>query len=118
MELVAARAGVGAHDARRRLAELRVVILSCNLRLFDGIETGIHDDDSQNRILIVSSVQFVTCPAEVLTVDKNLFAALRILRGRVSPSSKDLGAWSQQFQALEVPIVEREFLELFSGELG
>jgi len=117
MELVAARTGVGTHDSRHRLAELGIVVLGCDLGFFDCIETGIHNDDSEDRILVVGAIQVVAGAAEVLAVHENLLAALGIFRGRVAPSSEDLGSRRKQLQGLEITIVEGQFLQLLSGKL-
>ncbi len=54
-----------------------------------GVEVGIHDDNSKDRILIVGSVQFEGGAAKVLALGEDLQAALRILawqRGSSPPS--------------------------------
>ena len=58
----------------------------------NGFQIRIDHDNSQDRILVVSTVQFEAGPAEVLPVHENLLAALRILRRRMTPSHQFLGA--------------------------
>ena len=87
---------MGAHDSRHSLAELGIVVLGCDLGFFDRIQARIHDDDPENRILVVGAIQVVTGAAEVLAVHKDLLAALRILGGRVAPSSEDLSTRGEQ----------------------
>ena len=116
MKLVGARARVRRHNTRDGFAELSIVILRRNLRFFDSIETRIHDDDPENRVLVVGSIQFITSAAEVLPVHEDLLATLRIFRGSVAPPGENLGSWGEQLQTLEVPVVDGQFLQLFPGE--
>ena len=86
MEGVAARLGLRRHDSTQRLAELGVVILSCDFRFCHRVQTRVDDDDPQNRILIVGAVQFITSTAEMLAIHEDLLAALGIFRSSVTPS--------------------------------
>ncbi len=98
------------------LAEFRVVVLGRDFGFRHRVQTRVDDDDPQNRILIVSAVQFISGTAEVLSVYEDLFAALRILRGCVAPA-QDLGSRRKQFQALEVSVEYWKFRQLFSAKL-
>src|SRR5437868_1210083 len=86
MKVIASRLSLGRDDAGYRFAELCVVVLARDLGFAHRIQIGIHHDDSKNRILIVRSIKLVCSPRELLTIHKNLLAALRILGTRVGPS--------------------------------
>ncbi len=112
MDFVGTRLGLGSHDSSYGFAELGVIVLGRNLGFSDRIQTRVHDDDTQNRILVVSTIQLISRAAEVLAVHENLLAALGILCGSMVPPEQ-LRPWRKQLQALEIPIVDGEFRQLF-----
>ncbi len=85
MKIVRARLSLHGHNTRDSLAELRVIILQCDFGFLDGVEVRIYDDNPENRVLVVCPVQLEGGPAEVLAIDENLLAALRVFRGGVTP---------------------------------
>src|SRR5581483_1115673 len=93
VEVIASRLGLNRYDACHGLAELSVIILQRKLGFGDGIDVGINNDDSQDWILVIGTIQLVGGTAKVLPVHKNLLAALRILRRRMGPADKFLSAW-------------------------
>src|SRR5712691_11104501 len=86
VEFVAPGLGLSSHDASQGFAELSVVVLGCDFGLGHRIQTGVHNNDTENRILVIGAVQLVSRATEVLAVHEDLLAALRILRGGVAPA--------------------------------
>src|SRR5262249_28168911 len=72
VQIVRARSGRDRNDTGDGLAELSVIILRSDLGLADRLEVRIDDDDAQNRIAVLGSVQLITRAAEVLAVDHRL----------------------------------------------
>ena len=64
VNVIAARLGLRGHDTGDGLAELRIVILQCDLGFGDGVEIRIDDDDAEDGILIVGAVEFEGGAAE------------------------------------------------------
>src|SRR5216684_2303019 len=121
VDVIAARLGLCGYDACYGLAKFGVIILQCNLSLRHRVQVRIYHNNSQNRILVVRSIQFVCGAAKVLPLDKNLLAALRIFRGGVTPP-KLLGSVREQFKTGEVSIQNRQIFDVlrveFDGHVG
>ena len=117
MEVVGARLGLRRHHGRYSLAELSVEVLRCDLRLSDRVERRIHNDDAQNRILIVRAVQFERGATESLAIDLNLLARLRVLVGCVAPAQL-LCARKEQLQAGKVAPGDRQIRNCLLVECG
>ncbi len=121
VDVIAARLGLSGHDARYRLAKFGVIVLQRDLGLGYGVQIWVHHNNAQDGILVVSAVQFVGRSAEVLPLNKNLLAALRIFRGGVTPP-KLLGSGREQFEAGKVAVQNRQifhvFLVEFDGYIG
>src|SRR4029077_9543973 len=84
MKFIGARLGLRGDDAGHCLAEFSVIVLQRDFGFGNGVEVGIHDDNSKDRVLVVSSIQFERGAAEVLSLGEDLQAALRILGGGVT----------------------------------
>ena len=98
---VCARLGLGRNYGRHRLTELGIIVLSRDLSFRHCIERRIDDDLTQDGVLVGSSVQFVRNSREVLSVNLDSGAALRVFRSVLRPTHH-LGSWNQQFEAGEV----------------
>ena len=110
VEIIAPRFSLGRHYAGYRFAEFSVVILGSDLCLGDRIEIGIDNDNAQNWVLVIGSIQLVCSTAEMLAVDENLLAALWILGLCVCPTHELLGARRQQHEFGEVAVINRQVL--------
>src|SRR3984957_7022032 len=86
MEVVRSRLGLHGLNSGNSFAQLGVEVLRGDLGVGDGIKLRIHDDDTQNGILVVSAVQLVRHAAKGLSVDLNLARCLRVFIGRVGPA--------------------------------
>ena len=95
MQLVGAGLGLRCHQTGDGLALLSVVKLRSDSSLVDGVQVGIDDDDTQDGVLVIGSVQLEAGAAEVLAVDKNLQTALRVFGGGMAPAGQLLGAGRQ-----------------------
>ena len=115
MFLIASRLRLNRNDARHSLAKLGIVVPQRDFRFLNGVQVRIDDDDSENRILIVGSVQFKSRAAEVLAVHENLLSALRIFRGGMAPADQFLSSGGQQFERREVAVQDRQHLRSLSG---
>jgi len=103
VELVRPRLGLHRDHARDRLSELRVVILRGDLRLADGLQVRIYDDDAKNRVAIFGPVELIPGATEVLAVDHRLRRPLRVLARGVAPTELR-GSGREQDELREVPI--------------
>ncbi len=74
VEAIAARLGLRCDQTRHRLAKFRVVVLQSDLGFGHCVEIGIDDNDAQDRILVVSSIEFEPGAAEVLPLREDLVA--------------------------------------------
>ena len=92
VQLVSPGLGLCCYEAGDGLALLSVVKLGSDSSLADGVQVGIDDDDAQDGVLVIGSVQLEAGAAEVLAVDKNLQTALRVLGGGMAPAGQLLGA--------------------------
>ena len=117
MNVVAARLGLDGDQSSDSLAKFGVVVLKINFRLGNCVEVGIDDDDSQNGILVISSIQLVAGSAEVLAVDEDLLRTLRILGGCVSPTYQLLRARREQLELREVAVEDRQLRYILLVEL-
>src|SRR4029077_3463665 len=77
VQFVAAGLDLNGDFAGDGLADFRVEVLVSNLGFLNGIEVRIHNDNAENRILVVSAVERERRTTEVLAIDHNLLAALR-----------------------------------------
>src|SRR5258708_21639885 len=57
MNFICAGLSLRCHHSANGLAELRVVVLLGNLNFLNGLEIGINDDNSKDRVLVVGTVQ-------------------------------------------------------------
>src|SRR5205807_6378496 len=106
VEVVAAGLGLGGHYAGDGFAKFRVVVLRGDFRLGDGIQVGVDDNNTEDRILVIRSVQLVSRAAEVLAIDEDLLAALRVLRLGMGPTDQLLGSGREQLKLSEVAVVD------------
>ena len=111
VELIGARTGLGSHDCRNRLAQLRVVVLRGDLGFRHRIHWRIDDDDAQNRILVIGAIQLECGSAESLTVYLNLLRTLRVFIRCVRPAEK-LCARKQKLKVGEVLVAHRKTRDL------
>ena len=107
VEGVGARSRLGGNNSRYSLAQLSIEVLRGDLGLGDRIHCWVDDDDSQNRILVISSVQFECGPAKGLAVHLNLLGTLWVFIGCVRPPKK-LGAGEQKLEVGKVLIANRQ----------
>src|SRR5215469_7402806 len=116
MELVRTRLRLRRYHRRNSFSELRVEVLRRDLRLGKRIIVRVDDDDAQDWVLVIGTVQLIGRAGERLSVNHDLFAALRILARGVAPSNL-LRSRQQQLQTSEVPPRDREILNLLRLEL-
>src|SRR6266576_851976 len=88
VNFVAAGLGLGGNDARNCFTEFRSVVLQGDFRFGHGVEIWIHNENAQNRILIIDTVKFKGSSAKVLPLREDLLATLWILCSSVAPSSQ------------------------------
>ena len=112
VKLIGTRLGLRGYDAGDCLAELGVVVLQRDFGFGHGVQVRIHNDDSENRILVVGSIQFECGAAEVLALGKDLQAALRIFGGGMAPAHHLLRARRHQLQVGEVPVQDGNVLNV------
>jgi len=86
VEAVGSRLGLRRHDRGDSLAQLRVKILGGDLGFGNSVERRVDDDDAEDRVLIVRSIQHEGDATERLAVDLDLLAGLRIFIRRVAPA--------------------------------
>ena len=115
VERVRTRLGLHGHNGRNSLAQLGVKVLRGDLRFGNRIQRRIHNDDAQNRILVVGAVQLVSDAAEGLTVNLNLTRCLRIFVSSVGPAQQ-LCARQQKLQVGEVLSLNRKIVHLLRIE--
>src|SRR5258708_21378772 len=85
VEVICTRFCLCSYNSCYRFSKFGIVILSSKLSLGYSVEVWVNDDNAENRILIVSAVQFISGSTEVLSLNENLLAALRILGRSVTP---------------------------------
>ena len=107
MKIVATRLSLHSNNASHSFAKLSVVVLQRKLRFSNRVDVGVHNDDAENGILVISSVQLVSRATEVLPVYKYLLASLRVFVSGVVPADHFLCAWRGQLQTGEIAIQER-----------
>src|ERR1700733_12053192 len=117
VEVIAAGLRLHCYDSAQRFAELSVIVLQIDLCFLNGVQIRIDDNNSKNRILVVSSIQFECRTAEVLSVHKDLLAALRILGRSMAPTHHLLRPGRQKFKRCEVPIHDRKVFHVLFVEL-
>src|SRR2546423_1621170 len=117
MQRIAARLRGYDHQAGRGTAKLGVVVLAAQASFCNRIERRIDDDDAEDRVLVVGSVQLETGTGKVLSVYLNLQTALRVLARRMVPT-QTLGARGKQFISLEIAIEGRQVFQLVRREIG
>src|ERR1700734_1579250 len=110
VQIVAARLSLYRHRSGNGLAELGVIIAQRYFGFLNGIQIRIYNNNSQNRILIVSAIQFECGAAEMLAIHKDLLAALRIFRRGMAPSHQLLSAGRKQFERCKVPVKDGRVL--------
>src|ERR1700730_6429871 len=106
MYFVGARFCLGSHNGADGLSKFGVVVLRSDLYLVNGVEVGVNHDDSEDRVLVVGTVQLKAGSGEVLAVRQNLPRTLRVFAGGVAPAL-DLRAWRQQLKGCEIPVENR-----------
>ena len=99
----------------RGLAEFGVVVLKGDLGFLNGVEVRVHDDDSQNGILVVGAIQLEGGAAEVLAVNEDLLRALRILGRGVAPADDLLRAGREELEVGEVAVENRKIFDVLSS---
>ena len=92
VKIVRTGLGLDSDHAGDGLAKFRVVILQRHFCFLNRIEVRIDDNDAENRILVIGSVEFERGAAKVLAVYENLLAALRIFCRCVAPPNELLGS--------------------------
>src|SRR5580704_18022702 len=102
MKLIGTRLGLRGHDTGYGLAESCVIVLQRDFGFGYGIQVGIHYNNPEDGILVVSSIQFEGCTTEMLALSEDLQAALRILGGSVTPSHHLLRTRRHQLQVGKV----------------
>src|SRR5580693_527647 len=102
MKLV--RTGLRLHsdDSGSGLAGFGIVILKSDFGFSDCVKVRIHYDDAQNWILVVGAVELEVGAREVLAVNHDLAATLRILRGSMAEAGHFLSARREQLEIGEV----------------
>ena len=117
MEVVGAGLGLGSDNSRYGLAQLGIEVLRGDLGFCNCIECRVDDDDAQNRILVIGTVQFEGGSAEGLAVYLNLLRTLRVFIGSVGPA-KELGARKKKLKVGKVLIADRQARNLLLVEDG
>ena len=117
MEFVGTGLGLHFDDAGGGLAGFRVVILKGDFGLGDGVEVGVYNDNAEDRILVVGSVEFEVGAGEVLAIDLDLSAALGIFRGSVVEARQFLRTRREQLEAGEVAIEYRKIFNVLLAKL-
>ena len=106
MYLIRAGPGLRRYDRREGLSEFRVIVLRGDLGFRHRFQVGVDDDDAQNRVPVIGAIELEGTAAEVLPVDVNLKAALRILARSVRPPQL-LGARGKELKISEVSVEDR-----------
>ncbi len=75
-------------DACGGLAGFRVIVLQRDLGFANGIEIRIYHNNAKDRVLVIGPIQLKIGAAEMLAVDEDLPATLRILGSRVAPANQ------------------------------
>src|SRR5581483_7645940 len=101
MKLICAGLSRVSHHTGGRVAVFGVVVLIGLLDFIDGIESRIHNNDAENRVLVDGSIEVVTGAIEELTINDSLNAALGIFIGGVLPSEGNRSG-IQKLESLEV----------------
>ncbi len=83
VQLVRSRFGLHSNHARGGLARFRIVVLKSYLGFGDSVKVGVHHDNAQDGVLVIRAIELEVRAREVLPIDLDLAAALRIFRGRV-----------------------------------
>src|SRR5712671_373926 len=117
MYFVGSGLGLGGHDGADGLAKLGVVILRSNLHFIDGVQVRVDDDDSEDGVLVIRTIQLKPGSGEMLSVRQNLPRTLRVFAGGVTPAL-DLRARRQQLKCSEVAVEYRHALNLLRREYG
>ena len=112
MEFVAAGLDLNGDVTGDGLTDFRVEVLVSNFGFLNGIEVRIHDDNSENGILVIGAVELKGRAAEVLAVDHNLLPALRVFRSGVAPTDELLRAGREQLEIREVAIQNRKIFDI------
>src|SRR5260370_2735002 len=86
MKVVRTGFGLNVDGDRRGLAGFRVVVLQCDLGFANGIEIRIYHNNAKDRVLVIGPIQLKIGAAEMLAVDEDLPATLRIFGSRVAPA--------------------------------
>jgi hypothetical protein len=79
METIRSRPGLRRYHARDGPTEFRGVVLRCDLHFGNCVQIWIDHSDTDDRILVVCAVQFVSGRERQLAVHFNLLALLRVL---------------------------------------
>src|ERR1700730_10763731 len=115
MKIVRTGFGLDRDHPGQRLPKFRVVVLGGDFRFGERLRGWVDYDNSQDRVAIISAVQLKGRAAEMLTVYHDLNATLRVF-GRSVLEAELRGAGSEQFEAGEVSVKQRETLDLFLAE--
>lgn len=106
MERIATRLGGRADYCSGSLPKLRVEARGHNLGLSDRIKSRVDDDDTEERITVVSAIENVRSSPEMLPVYGDLNTALRVLARGMLPI-ETLRPSRGESQLSEVAIVNR-----------
>ena len=74
----------GLQQRARHVAELRVVVASCDFEFFEDVRVGIDHGDTQDVAVILSAIQQEAIRISHLAIDRSLLVALLIFRAGCS----------------------------------
>ena len=115
--------GVGARLCFRlhhRPARLRIFGIVVARRIFEfgnRVDGWIHDDNTQNRVIIVGAIDHEVLGAEALAVDVDLHALLGVLAGSMLPRHL-LRTRHQQFEGGEIAVERGQVANLRGAQTG
>ena len=109
---IGTRLGLARHDTGDGLSEFGVVVLAGHLGFSDRLQGGIDNDNSEDGIAIVGSIEHEAGSGKSLSIDFGLQAALRVFAGGVRPTQL-LCARRSQHQSCEIPIEQRQVFHRF-----
>src|SRR4029077_20537210 len=101
MESVRTRLRLNGDNPCQGLSKFGIVILRGNFRLCNRLQSGIDHDNPQQWVLVIRAIQLERSAAEMLPVDHDLNATLRVFGRGVLPAELR-GSRGEQFQAGEI----------------
>ncbi len=113
VEFVDARLDLNRDRTGDGFADFRVEILVSDLGFLNGVQVRIDDDNPEDGILVIGTVEFEGRAAEVLAVHHDLLAALGVFCGGVAPADELLRAGRKQLEVCKVAIQDGKVFDIF-----